>query len=154
MQVEVDGLVYLKVTDPKKASYGIGDYRNASVNLAQTTMRSEIGKMSLSKAFSERDELNEKIIKEVDLASDSWGIKVLRYEIKNIRPSSHVMSTLEKQMEAERAKRAEITMATADKESNIIVDGDLRRLLIGNIGVYASDNDDGPSFYSDHNIVF
>lgn len=119
MQVEVDGLVYLKVMDPHKASYGIGDYRNAAVNLAQTTMRSEIGKMNLSKAFSERDDLNEKIIKEVDIASDPWGIKVLRYELKNIRPSQHVMATLEKQMEAERAKRAEITMATADKESRI-----------------------------------
>lgn len=119
MQVEVDGLVYLKVMNPKKASYGIGNYRNASINLAQTTMRSEVGKLSLSKAFSERDSLNEKIIKEIDLASDSWGIKVLRYEIKNIRPSRHVMSTLEKQMEAEREKRAEITLATADKESKI-----------------------------------
>jgi regulator of protease activity HflC (stomatin/prohibitin superfamily) len=119
MQVEVDGLVYLKVMDAHKASYGIGDYRNAAVNLAQTTMRSEIGKMNLSKAFSERDDLNEKIIKEVDLASDPWGIKVLRYELKNIRPSQHVMATLEKQMEAERAKRAEITMATADKENRI-----------------------------------
>lgn len=119
MQVEVDGLVYLKVTDPKRASYGIGNYRNASVNLAQTTMRSEVGKLSLSSIFSERDELNEKIIKEIDQASDPWGIKVLRYEIKNIRPSAHVMSTLEKQMEAERGKRAEITMATADKESRI-----------------------------------
>jgi regulator of protease activity HflC (stomatin/prohibitin superfamily) len=105
--------------DPHKASYGIGDYKNAAVNLAQTTMRSEIGKMNLSKAFSERDDLNEKIIKEIDVASDPWGIKVLRYELKNIRPSNHVMSTLEKQMEAERSKRAEITLATADKESRI-----------------------------------
>lgn len=120
MQVEVDGLVYLQVVDPQKASYGIGDYRNASINLAQTTMRAEIGKMSLSKAFSERDDLNEKIVKEIDIASDAWGIKVLRYEIKNISPSHHVMSTLEKQMEAEREKRAEITLAKADKESNII----------------------------------
>lgn len=120
MQVEIDGLVYLKVTDPKKASYGIGDYINASINLAQTTMRSEVGKLTLSKIFSERDTLNEKIVKEIDIASDPWGIKVLRYEIKNIAPSSHVVSTLEKQMEAERAKRAEITLATADKESKIL----------------------------------
>ncbi len=119
MQVEVDGLVYLKVTDPKKASYGIGNYRNAAVNLAQTTMRSEIGKLSLGHAFSERDLLNEKIVKEIDRASESWGIKVLRYEIKNIRPSKHIIMTLEKQMEAEREKRAEITLATADKESRV-----------------------------------
>ena len=121
MQVEVDGLVYLKVIDPKKASYGIGDYRNASVNLAQTTMRSEVGKLSLSRIFSERDALNYKIVKEIDLASDSWGIKVLRYEIKNISPSRHVLATLEKQMEAEREKRAEVTLATAQKESQILL---------------------------------
>ena len=121
MQVDVDGIVYLKVTDPKKASYGIGNYVNAAINLAQTTMRSEIGKMDLSKAFSEREHLNEKIIREIDQASSSWGIKVLRYELKNIRPSKHVMSTLELQMEAEREKRAEILLATADKESKIIL---------------------------------
>jgi regulator of protease activity HflC (stomatin/prohibitin superfamily) len=121
MQVAVDGLVYLKVMDPKKASYGIGDYRKASVNLAQTTMRSEVGKLTLSRIFSERDTLNDKIVKEVDLASDSWGIKVLRYEIKNISPSQHVLATLEKQMEAERGKRAEITLATAKKESQILL---------------------------------
>lgn len=121
MQVEVDGLVYLKVIDPKKASYGIGDYRNASVNLAQTTMRSEVGKLSLSNIFSERDTLNEKIVKEIDKASDPWGIKVLRYEVKNIAPSKRVVATLEKQMEAEREKRAEITLATADKESKILL---------------------------------
>lgn len=121
MQIEVDGLVYLKVTDPKKASYGIGDYKNASVNMAQTTMRSEVGKLSLGRIFSERDSLNDKIVKEIDIASDSWGIKVLRYEIKNISPSRHVLTTLEKQMEAERGKRAEITLATAKKESQILL---------------------------------
>lgn len=121
MQVEVDGLVYLKVIDPKKASYGIGDYQNASVNLAQTTMRSEVGKLSLSRIFSERETLNDKIVREVDIASDPWGIKVLRYEIKNISPSQHVLATLEKQMEAERSKRAEITLAMARKESQIII---------------------------------
>ena len=119
MQVEVDGLLYLKVMDPQKASYGIHDYKNASINLAQTTMRSEIGKLSLSKTFSERENLNETIVKEIDQASDPWGIKVLRYEIKNISPSAHIVTTLEKQMEAEREKRAEITLAMADKESKI-----------------------------------
>lgn len=119
MQVEVDGLIYLKVTDPKKASYGIGNYRNAAINLAQTTMRSEVGKLSLGHAFSERDLLNEKIVREIDIASAAWGVKVLRYELKNIRPSQHMIMTLEKQMEAEREKRAEITLATADKESKI-----------------------------------
>jgi regulator of protease activity HflC (stomatin/prohibitin superfamily) len=121
MQVMVDGLVYLKVMDARRASYGIGNYINASINLAQTTMRSEVGKLSLSKIFAERDSLNEKIVREVDIASDPWGVKVLRYEIKNISPSDHVLATLEKQMEAERSKRAEITLATAKKESQILL---------------------------------
>ncbi len=119
IQVEVDGIVYLKVIDPEKASYGIENYRRASVNLAQTTMRSEIGKISLEKTFSERDSINENIVKEIDKASDPWGVKVLRYEIKNITPSLKVVDTLEKQMEAERQKRAEITLANAEKESMI-----------------------------------
>lgn len=119
IQIQVDGLVYIKVMDPHKASYGIEDYRRASINLAQTTMRSEIGKLSLGQTFSERDSLNEIIVSEIDKASDSWGIKVLRYEIKNIIPSSNVVHTLEKQMEAERSKRAEITLAEAEKESTI-----------------------------------
>ncbi|GGI80911.1 SPFH domain-containing protein [Shewanella gelidii] len=118
-QLEVDGLVYLKVMDGRLASYGIENYRKAAVNLAQTTMRSEIGKLSLSQTFSERDSLNESIVREIDKASDPWGIKVLRYEIKNITPSRHVIHTLEKQMEAERSKRAEITLANAEKAAMI-----------------------------------
>lgn len=118
-QLEVDGLVYLKVMDGKLASYGIENYRKAAVNLAQTTMRSEIGKLSLSQTFSERDSLNESIVREIDKASDPWGIKVLRYEIKNITPSQKVIHTLEKQMEAERRKRAEITLANAEKAAMI-----------------------------------
>lgn len=121
IQVAVDGLVYLKVMDAQKASYGIGDYRLASINLAQTTMRSEIGKLTLGDTFHERDRLNESIVREIDKASDPWGIKVLRYEIRNISPSKHVVHTLEKQMEAEREKRAEITLATAEKESKILI---------------------------------
>ncbi|MBV7316960.1 slipin family protein [Shewanella sp. NIFS-20-20] len=118
-QLEVDGLVYLKVMDGKEASYGIEDYRLAAVNLAQTTMRSEIGKLTLSETFSERDKLNESIVREIDKASAPWGIKVLRYELKNITPSRHVIHTLEKQMEAERRKRAEITLANAEKAAMI-----------------------------------
>ena len=118
-QLEVDGLVYLKVMDGKLASYGIENYRKAAVNLAQTTMRSEIGKLSLSETFSERDSLNESIVREIDKASEPWGIKVLRYEIRNIPPSRHVIHTLEKQMEAERRKRAEITLANAEKAAMI-----------------------------------
>jgi regulator of protease activity HflC (stomatin/prohibitin superfamily) len=91
----------------------------ASINLAQTTMRSEIGKLSLGESFYEREHLNETIVKEIDKASDPWGIKVLRYELKNITPSDHVVHTLEKQMEAEREKRAEITRASAEKAATI-----------------------------------
>ncbi|WDD98411.1 SPFH domain-containing protein [Thalassomonas actiniarum] len=119
IQIDVDGLVYIQVMDGAKASYGIEDYRRASINLAQTTMRSEVGKLKLSQTFSERDTLNETIVREIDKASDPWGIKVLRYEVKNITPSENVIHTLEKQMEAERQKRAEITLAQAEKESTI-----------------------------------
>jgi regulator of protease activity HflC (stomatin/prohibitin superfamily) len=121
IQADVDGLLYLKVMDAKKASYGIGNYLAASVNLAQTTMRSEIGKLTLGETFAERDKVNAKIIAEIDKASDPWGVKVLRYEIKDITPTRHVIDTLEKQMEAEREKRAEITRATAEKEKLINV---------------------------------
>ncbi len=119
VQILVDGLVYIQVMDGAKASYGIEDYRRASVNLAQTTMRSEIGKLNLGQTFSERDQLNETIVREIDKASDPWGIKVLRYEVRNITPSLNVINTLEKQMEAERSKRAEITLAEAERESTI-----------------------------------
>ncbi len=119
IQVEVDGLLYLKVMDAKKASYGIGNYIAACINLAQTTMRSEIGKTTLGETFSEREKVNVKIIEEIDKASDPWGVKVLRYEIRDIRPSAHVIDTLERRMEAERDKRAKITMATAEKEKLI-----------------------------------
>lgn len=119
MQVLVDGIIYLKVMDPERASYGIEDYELASINLAQTTMRSEIGKLALHEAFSERDKLNDAIVREVDKASDPWGIKVLRYELKNITPSAAVIHTLEKQMEAERERRSSVTLATAEKEATI-----------------------------------
>lgn len=119
IQVRVDGLVYLQVMDAKKASYGIGNYIAASINLAQTTMRSEVGKITLGEIFSERETVNAKIIAEVDKASDAWGVKVLRYEVKDILPTRHVIETLVKQMEAEREKRAQITRATAHKEKLI-----------------------------------
>lgn len=119
VQVEVDGIVYFKVMDPVKASYGISDYRLAAISLAQTTMRSEIGKLSLDDTFSERDRVNENIVREIDKASEPWGVKMIRYEIRNITPSKHMLDTMEKQMEAERQKRAEITMALGHKESRI-----------------------------------
>ena len=127
IQVSVDGIVYLKVNDAHRASYGIGDYRLASINMAQTTMRSEIGKLSLDETFAEREKLNDAIVAEIDKASEAWGIKVLSYELKNIIPSTQVIHTLEKQMEAEREKRAEITMANAAKESKILVSEGFRQ---------------------------
>ena len=119
IQMSVDGVVYLKVMDPYRACYGIEDYVQASTNLAQTTMRSEIGKLSLDQTFSERDSLNENVVKGIDSASNPWGIKVLRYEIKDITPSNTMITTLEQQMEAEREKRAEITLAEAQKQATI-----------------------------------
>ncbi len=119
IQVEVDGVVYLKVIDPHKSAYGIGNYRQAAINLAQTTMRSEMGKLSLDDTFSERDKINENVVREIDKASDPWGVKVTRYEIMNIAPSKRVIETMEQQMEAERQKRADITVSTGKKEALI-----------------------------------
>ncbi|MBI1944388.1 MAG: paraslipin [Deltaproteobacteria bacterium] len=121
IQVEVDGIVYIKVEDAKDASYNIADYRIAAINLAQTTMRSEIGKLNLDETFSEREKMNTSIVREIDKASEPWGIKVLRYEIKGITPSPRVIETMEKQMEAERHKRAQVTISTGNKEAKIAV---------------------------------
>ncbi len=119
IEVAVDGLVYIKVMDAHKASYGINNYQAASINLAQTTMRSEVGKITLDDTFSEREAMNENIVREIDKAAGPWGIKVLRYEIKNIRPSNEIVDTMEKQMEAEREKRAEITHSEGFRQARI-----------------------------------
>jgi len=121
IEVNVDGLVYLKVMDSYKASYGINDYRLAAVNLAQTTMRSEVGKITLDDTFSERDAMNEAIVEELDKASDPWGVKVMRYELKDIQPAQDIVRTMEKQMEAEREKRAEITESSGERDARINV---------------------------------
>lgn len=119
VQVTVDGILYLTVVDAVKASYGIDNYRFATAQLAQTTMRSTIGKIVLDKTFSERESLNDIIVKSVDEASDPWGIKVTRYEIKNLDPPGSVIQSMEQQMKAEREKRAEILKSHGDKESRI-----------------------------------
>jgi len=119
IQIDVDGLLYIKVMDAYKASYGIEDYLMAAINLAQTTVRSEVGKLTLGQTFSERDTLNATLVREIDTASETWGIKVMRYEVMNITPSYNVIDVLEKQMEAERQKRAEITLANAERDSTI-----------------------------------
>jgi regulator of protease activity HflC (stomatin/prohibitin superfamily) len=125
VQVTVDGLLYLRVMDPEKASYGIDNYRFATAQLAKTTMRSEIGKLDLDRSFSERDEINDAIVKAVDEASDPWGIKVTRYEIKDISPTENIEQAMEQQMRAEREKRAEILASEGEKTSRInISEGD------------------------------
>ena len=119
VQVTVDGILYIKVIDPVKASYGIENYCFATAQLAKTTMRSEIGKLELDRTFSERDEVNDNVVKAVDEASDPWGIKVTRYEIKDIYPTSTIEQAMEQQMRAEREKRAEILSSEGEKESRI-----------------------------------
>lgn len=119
VSVEVDGVLYLKVMDPKKASYGIQNYRTATIQLAKTTMRSEIGKLELDRTFIERETINASIVLAVDEASDPWGIKVTRYEIKNITPPHSVQEAMEKQMRAEREKRAEIALSEGERQSKI-----------------------------------
>jgi len=119
--VEVDGVLYLQVIDPVKASYGIENFLFASSQLAQTTMRSEIGKLDLDRTFEERDSINGAIITAVDKASDPWGVKITRYEIKNIHPPQSVRDALEKQMRAEREKRATIYESEGKRQSLINV---------------------------------
>jgi regulator of protease activity HflC (stomatin/prohibitin superfamily) len=117
--VEVDGILYLQVMDPKNASYGINNYGFASMQMAQTTMRSVIGKLDLDKTFEERDTINGSIVEAVDKASDPWGVKVMRYEVKNIEPPQTIREAMEKQMRAEREKRALILESEGDRQSKI-----------------------------------
>lgn len=119
VQLKIDGILYLKVIDPNKASYGIDNYRFATSQLAQTTLRSEIGKISLDKTFSEREDINAAVVKSVDIASDPWGIKVTRYEIKDIDPPTTVQDAMEQQMTAEREKRADILESDGIKKAQI-----------------------------------
>jgi regulator of protease activity HflC (stomatin/prohibitin superfamily) len=125
IQVAVDGDVYFKVVDPVRASYGIANYVEGIMHLAMTTMRSEIGKLDLDTAFSERDTINANVVREIDHASDPWGVKVLRYEVETVQPGESLTRTLEQQMSAERAKRAEITLADAERISRTnVAEGD------------------------------
>ena len=117
--VEIDGVLYLRVIDPIKASYGIRDYQFAIIQLAQTTMRSEIGKIDLDVTFETRDNINSSIVASVDEASDPWGIKVTRYEIKNIETPQTIRDAMEKQMRAEREKRQQIAISEGDRQAKI-----------------------------------
>ena len=117
--VDVDGILYMQVMDPAKASYGIGDYLFATTQLAQTTMRSEMGKLDLDRSFEERSSINAAVVAAVDKASDPWGVKVTRYEIKNITPPRTIRDAMEKQMRAEREKRAMIAESEGERQAKI-----------------------------------
>jgi regulator of protease activity HflC (stomatin/prohibitin superfamily) len=119
VQVGVDGVLYLKVLNPERASYGISDYLFAITQLAQTTLRSEVGKIDLDRTFEERTTINTAVVGELDKASEAWGVKVLRYEIKNITPPSDILAAMEKQMRAEREKRAVILTSEGQRDAAI-----------------------------------
>jgi regulator of protease activity HflC (stomatin/prohibitin superfamily) len=119
VQVGVDGVLYFKILNPERASYGISDYSWAIQQLAQTNLRSEIGKIDLDRTFEERTKINTEVVTEVDKASEAWGVKVLRYEIKNINPPHDVLAAMEKQMRAEREKRAVILQSEGERDAAV-----------------------------------
>lgn len=130
VQVGVDGVLYLQVLDAGKASYGITNYRFAIIQLAQTTLRSEIGKIELDRTFEERATINSNVVSELDKASAPWGIKVLRYEIKNINPPKDVLQAMEKQMRAEREKRAVVLTSEGERDAKINqAEGEKQRVI-------------------------
>ena len=133
--VEVDGILYLQILDPQKASYGIDNYRFASIQIAQTTMRSVIGKLELDKTFEERETINVSIVDAVDKASEPWGVKVTRYEVKNISPPQSIRDAMEKQMRAEREKRAVIAESEGTRQAKINnADGDKQEFILKSEG--------------------
>lgn len=119
VSILVDGILYIRLMDAYKASYEIENFRIATIQLAQTTLRSEIGKLVLDHTFSERDDINANVVRALDEATDPWGIKVTRYEIKNISPPKEILHEMEEQVKAERVKRAEITISEGEKLSRI-----------------------------------
>ena len=130
VQVAVDGVLYLKVLNAERASYGISDYQFAIIQLAQTTLRSEVGKIELDRTFEERTNINISVVSELDKASEPWGVKVLRYEIKNITPPSDILAAMEKQMRAEREKRAVILNSEGVRDSAInLAEGEKQKVI-------------------------
>ena len=121
VSVDIDGVLYLQVVNPEKSAYGISDYMFGSVQLAQTALRSAIGKLELDRTFEERSTINQEVISALDAATAPWGIKVLRYEIRDITPPSGVMQAMEKQMRAERERRESILRAEGEKRSAILI---------------------------------
>jgi regulator of protease activity HflC (stomatin/prohibitin superfamily) len=118
-QLQVDGILYFQVTDPKLASYGTSNYVMAITQLAQTTLRSVIGKMELDKTFEERDDINRAVVAALDEAATSWGVKVLRYEIKDLTPPKEILHAMQAQITAEREKRALIAASEGRKQEQI-----------------------------------
>jgi regulator of protease activity HflC (stomatin/prohibitin superfamily) len=130
VQVGVDAVLYMQVLDPHLASYGIQNYGFAISQLAQTTLRSEIGKIELDRTFEARGAINANVVGELDKASVAWGVKVLRYEIKNITPPKDVLSAMEKQMRAEREKRAVVLTSEGERDAKInAAEGDKQRVI-------------------------
>jgi len=130
VQVGVDGVLYMRVMDPERASYGVTDYTFAITQLAQTTLRSEVGKIELDRTFEERTYINAAVVSELDKATEPWGIKVLRYEIKNIAPPSDVLAAMEKQMRAEREKRAVVLNSEGVRDAAInAAEGDKQQVI-------------------------
>ena len=130
VQVGIDGILYLQVLEPTRASYGITNYEFAISQLAQTTLRSEIGKIELDRTFEERATINSNVVSELDKASEAWGVKVLRYEIKNINPPQDVITAMEKQMRAEREKRAVILTSEGVRDAQINqAEGEKQRVI-------------------------
>ncbi len=131
VQVGVDGVIFIQVFDPQMASYGISNYVFSIVQLAQTTMRSEVGKIDLDKTFEERTTINSAIVSAINDASRTWGVKILRYEIKNIRPPDNVLNAMEKQMQAEREKRAVILQSEGEKQSAVnVAEGQKQKVVL------------------------
>ena len=130
VQVGIDGVLYMQVLEPARASYGIADYYFAISQLAQTTLRSEIGKIDLDRTFEERGKINVNVVSELDKASEPWGVKVLRYEIKNINPPRDVIQAMEKQMRAEREKRAVVLTSEGERDAKINqAEGEKQRVI-------------------------
>ncbi len=131
VQVGVDGVIFIQVFDPQMASYGISNYMFSIIQLAQTTMRSEVGKIDLDKTFEERTAINSAIVSAINDASRTWGVKILRYEIKNIRPPENVLNAMEKQMQAEREKRAVILQSEGEKQSAVnVAEGQKQKVVL------------------------
>ncbi|OJV13271.1 MAG: paraslipin [Dyadobacter sp. 50-39] len=136
VQVRMDGVIFIQVIDPRKAAYGISDYTFAVIQLAQTTMRSEIGKLDLDKTFEERMTINRAVVESIDEAATGWGVKVLRYEIKNITPPQSVLNAMEKQMQAERERRAVILQSDGEKQAAInVAEGQKQKVVLESEGI-------------------